>query len=220
MPSPSVTRVADCPKCRRAIAGSQSESWCVACGSPLGEEITSLLPKVVAQRTAVAREVAQGSAELTVSRGERIFRGMLGMGMTFGAVAFAIVAPMAVMAYLSGVDRDDLDFLIVAPFGWATIAFGMGALYAGLLALLARGRSFREVSVARVALAGAVIGLIPGAVVFVSGLITGGIRDAVEPLMIFPPMSAVVAAATLLIARRAKPQVGEGGSGPRALSGD
>lgn len=108
----------------------------------------------VAQRAAVARELAHDQPEPTISRGERVFRGMLGMGTVFGAVGAAIMVPLAVGAFLSfrkGIDTDDLDFLIVAPFAWVAIAFGLGMTYAGLPAFVARGRSFSEVSIARAA---------------------------------------------------------------------
>jgi len=218
-----MTHVAHCPKCRTAVDEAQSESWCVGCGTPLGETITSLLPKVVAQRTAVARELAHGEPKLPISRGERIFRGMLGMGLTFGAVGAAMMVPLAVGAFLSflrnGTDADDLDFLIVAPFVWIAIAFGLGMTYGGLLAFLARGRSFREVSIARVAAAGAAVGLVPVAVVAVGSLIGGGtltIDEVLTPLVLFPPISAAIATGTLLLARRAKPELGAGDQ-PSAL---
>jgi hypothetical protein len=98
--------------------------------------------------------------------------------------------------------------MIVAAIGWPAIAFGLGMIYAGVLALVARGRSFREVSVARVGLAGAAIGLIPNIVVAAGSWLGPGTLTAAEvldPLFIFPPVSAMIAMATLLIARRAKP---------------
>ncbi len=93
--------------------------------------------------------------------------------------------------------------MIVAPFVAFGMAFGLGMLYGGLLSVVARGRSFRELSIARLAAAGAAIGLIPVAVVSVGD---GTLPDAVNALMTFPPLSAAVATVTLLIARRAKPE--------------
>jgi hypothetical protein len=200
-----MTLVAHCPQCRKAVDASQSESWCVGCGAPLGKEITSRLPSVVAQRSAVALELANAQPPLPISRGDRLFRGMVGMGTVFGAVAFALVGTLAATSFFSGIDADDVDFLIIAPFGWATIAFILGMIYAGLLAIVARGRSFHELSVARAAAAGIIPGLVPGLVVLAAGLIQRtSVRDAQEPLMLFPPLSAAIATVTLLIARRAK----------------
>jgi hypothetical protein len=212
-----MTLVAQCPKCTRAITTAQSESWCVGCGSPLGDEITSRMPKVVAQRSAVAREVAQGPADVAVSRGERIFRGMLGMGMTYAAVAavmMAVLGTVALVATLRGQITDfteDLDFMIAAAIGWPVIAFLLGMIYAGVLAFVARGRTFKEVSVARVGLAGAAIGLIPNLVVVLGSLLGQGtltLNEILDPLFIFPPVSAAIAITTLLIARRARPGLG------------
>jgi hypothetical protein len=140
-----------------------------------------------------------------ISRWERTLRGMLGMGLIYSAVAFALMVPLAATVFFSGVDADDLDFLIVAPFGWAAIAFVLGTIYAGLLAFVARGRAFREISIWRVMAAGVVPGLIPAAIVLASDLIKGHpIGDALDPLIMFPPLSAAVAVVTLLIARKAK----------------
>ena len=160
----TVMQVAPCPRCRKAIDASQSESWCVGCGTPLGEEIASRLPKVIAHRSTVELELANAQPSLTPSRGERLFRGMVGMGTVFGIVGGALVGTLAVTSLILGFDRDDVDFMIVATFGWATIAFILGMIYAGLLAITARGRSFQELSIARAAIAGVVPGLVPAAV--------------------------------------------------------
>jgi hypothetical protein len=218
----TMTQVATCPGCSKAISRSQSESWCLGCGTPLGQEITDLLPSVLAQRSVVARELASEQPAVAVSRGERVFRGMLGMGMAYAAVAAALMVALSAVAIAATLRgeitdfTDDLDFMIVAAIGWPAIAFALGMLYAGVLALVARGRSFREVSVARVGLAGAAIGLIPNVVVAVGtwfGQGTLTVNEILDPLFIFPPISAMIAVATLLIARRAKPRVADGRNG-------
>jgi hypothetical protein len=150
---------------------------------------------------------------LKVSRGERIFRGMVGLGTVFGLVGGALIGALSLWTLVrfgGQVDwDDDADFMIVAPFVAFGIAFVLGMLYAGLLALVARGRSFRELSIARVALAGAAIGIVPAVVAIVGGTLNGAVNvldDAVNALLLFPPASAIVATATLLIARRAAPE--------------
>ena len=140
------------------------------------------------------------------SQAPRVIRGMLGMGVVFGLIAGGLAGALALYSLLvARADWDDLDFMIAAPFAWAGIAFVLGMLYGGLLALVARGRSFRDVSILRVALAGAAVGLIPALVVVVGSWINGGrpteLKDA---LAIFPPLGAIIGAVTLLIARRAK----------------
>lgn len=143
----------------------------------------------------------------------RLFRGMLGIGAAFGAVAAAIMGLGSLVMFVffrSQMDWDDLDFLLVAPFVWVGIAFGLGMAYAGLLSLIARGRAFRDVSIARVASAGAAVGLLPSLVVLGGALTGGRLIDVLTPLVLFPPISAAVATATLLIARKARPVLGAG----------
>src|SRR5687767_6928711 len=163
-----MAQVAVCPKCRKSIHSEQRESWCLACGTPLGEEIAGQLPALAELRSSAARELEQVRSTQTVSRGNRIFRGMVGMGTVFGLVGGALIGALSLWTLVrfgGQVDwDDDADFMIVAPFAAFGIAFGLGMLYAGLLAILARGRSFRELSIARVAAAGAAVGLSPAAV--------------------------------------------------------
>jgi hypothetical protein len=206
-----MTQVAACQRCRKAIHVGQSESWCLGCGTPLGEEIESLLPRVVEMRAAAANALSQPRPVGTMSRGERILRGMVGMGAVFGAVGFAIFGAFSAKALLFSSRLeigDDMDLILVAPFAAGGIAFGLGMFYAGLLALVARGRSFRELSIARVAAVGAAGGLAPEIVILASplwgGTVTAG--EVLFPLAFFPPLSAAVATATLLIARRFKPE--------------
>lgn len=224
-----MTLVATCPSCSKAISRSQVESWCVGCGTPLDASITSQLPKVIEQRNAVARELASEQPAAPLSRGERVFRGMLGMGMAYGAVAvvfMAVLSVVAIAATVAGESTDfteDLDFMIVAAIGWPVIAFVLGMIYAGVLAIVARGRSFKEVSVVRVGLAGAAIGLIPNIVVAVGSWLGPGTltaNEVLDPLFIFPPVSAAIAVTTLLIARRAKPQFGDSRSWRELSPGD
>ena len=205
-----MTQVAVCPECRKPIDAEQPESWCLGCGTPLGEEIERVLPTLIELREATARGLTQPQPEAAMSRGERIFRGMVGMGTVYGAVGFAILGAFSAKALLFAPSEigDDMDLILVAPFAAGGIAFGLGMLYAGLLALLARGISFSKLSIARVATAGAAVGLAPEIVILASPL-WGGTVSAGEvffPLLFFPPLSAAVATATLLIARRAASQ--------------
>jgi hypothetical protein len=205
-----MTQVAACQRCRKAIHAEQSEAWCLGCGTPLVEEIQSLLPKLVELREAAALAVAQPKPPATISRGERTFRGIVGMGAVFGFVGFAILGAFSAKALLLNRSEigDDLDLILVAPFAAGAIASGLGMLYGGLLALLARGRSFRELSIARVATAGAAVGLAPLTIILASPLWGGTVTadEVLVTLTLFPPLSATVAAATLLIARRARPE--------------
>src|SRR5687768_17429270 len=90
--------VASCPKCGRAIRASQSESWCVGCGTPLDDEIARLLPCLVGIRETAARELSEVRHLEPEPRGERILRGMVGMGTVFGIVAVALIGAMSAIS--------------------------------------------------------------------------------------------------------------------------
>jgi hypothetical protein len=205
-----VAQVALCPKCRKAVHAAQSEAWCLGCGTPLDESITTQLPRVVELNAAAARDaLIVHPSEL--SPGERVFRGMIGMGAIFGAVGGGILATMAAVSLLFFRDRvipGEVPLYFIAPIVWGAISFALGMGYGGLLALVGRGRSFRDVSIVRVATSGALAGLIPATVIVLSPLWGGSVSFAElkDPLLIFPPISAMVATATLLIARRSKPE--------------
>lgn len=195
--------VASCPKCRRDIHASQSESWCMACGTPLDNEAARLLPRLVGIRETAARDLSEARQMEPEPRGERIFRGMVGMGTVFGIVALALIGAMSAISLFKGFDGDDMDFMLVAPFGAFGIAFVLGMFYAGVLAIVARDRPFREVSIARAALAGALAGLAPTGFLLLTEAGRSG-PEVMNSLMLFPPLSTLLATATLLIARRAK----------------
>lgn len=195
--------VASCPTCGRDIHAAQSEAWCVGCGTPLDDAIVRLLPRLVRIRATAARELSEVRDPEPESRGERILRGMVGMGTVFGMVAIALTGAMSAISLFKGFDRDDMDFMLVAPFGAFGIAFLLGMFYAGILAIVARDRPFREVSIARAALAGVLAGLAPTGFLLLTEAGRSG-PEVMNSLMLFPPVSALLATATLLIARRAK----------------
>jgi hypothetical protein len=199
--------IAACPKCRHGIHASQSESWCLGCGTPLDDDVAALLPRLVAIRENAARELTEAQSIEPEPRGERIFRGMVGMGTLFGLVGAALVGTMSAVSLIRGFDRDDMDFMLVAPFGAFGIMFALGMFYAGVLAIVARDRPFREVSLLRTAAAGAVGGLLPTAFLLTTEAGRSG-PELANSLMLFPPLSALLATATLLVARRAKDQSG------------
>jgi hypothetical protein len=195
--------VASCPECGRDIHASQSESWCVGCGTPLDDEIARLLPRLVGIRETAARELSEIGPVEPEPRGERIFRGMVGMGTVFGIVAVGLVGALSAISLFKGFDRDDMDFMLAAPFGAFGIAFVLGMFYAGVLAIVARDRPFREVSIARAAFAGCLAGLAPTGFLLLTEAGRSG-PEVVNSLMLFPPVSTLLAVATLVIARRAK----------------
>ena len=164
------------------------------------------LPPFAEPRAVDARALPKLQLSVPTLRSDRIFRGIVGMGAIFGVIGFAMFGAFSARTLLfsrSGIG-DDLDMVLVAPFAAGGIACGLGMLYAGILSLVARGRSIRTLSVPRVATAGAIGGLAPLMVVLASplwgGTVTGD--EVLASLAFFPPLSAAIATATLLIARR------------------
>lgn len=136
-----------------------------------------------------------------MSRWMRVVRGVLGMGLTFGALAgaFFAVAAAASAFFFPGVD-DDLVFGIIAGTVWG---FGIGASFSAVLAIAARGRSLDDLSFARVALVGAAGGLV------LAGLFVGVTwgdwpnGNAVVPFTMLPLLGTGGGICSLLLARKA-----------------
>ena len=74
--------------------------------------------------------MTQDAPKLTTSRGERIFRGMVGMGTIFGFVGVALLGTLGAISLVMGFDRDDMDFMIAGLFVGFGIAFGLGIMLA------------------------------------------------------------------------------------------
>jgi hypothetical protein len=139
-----------------------------------------------------------------------VARGVIGMGVTFAAVAGAFFSVLAVVVtvFFSGVE-DEPGFMIIAGSVWG---FAIGVAFAGVLAIAGRGRGFDELSIPRVAALGAGGGLL------LAGLLVGvtwqewSVGDATVPLVILPLLGAGSATASLLLARRAAPVLASGES--------
>ena len=145
----------------------------------------------------------------------RVIRGMIGMGMTFAALAGVFFSVLAVVAglFFPGAESDP-GFMIIAGSVWA---FAIGVAFSGVLAIAGRGRPFDEFSLPRVAALGAGGGLL------LAGLLVGATwqewsaLDALVPATFLPLLGAGSAIASLLIARRAGPML-ESGEEPQRLS--
>ena len=88
---------------------------------------------------------------------KRILKGILGMGATFGGLAAVFFSILAVVSaiFFPGAE-DDLLFMVVAGTVWGT---GLAVSFSTVLAIAARGRSFDELSLPRVAAVGVGAGL-------------------------------------------------------------
>jgi hypothetical protein len=146
----------------------------------------------------------------------RVVRGMLGMGLTFAAIAGAFFSVLAVIAGLTGAE-DDPVFMIVAGSTWA---FAIGVAFSGTLALAASRRRFDELSLPRVALLGAAGGLALAALLVGATWPEWTLADATVPFTFLPLLGAGSASASLLIARRVGPELGAGEESTGLVDGD
>ena len=131
------------------------------------------------------------------------------MGLTFGLVgflAFSILAAVSAVFFPGA--EDDLGFMIAAGTVWS---LGIGLGFSSVLAIVARGRSFEELTLARVGLVGAGGGLAlaAGFVAATWGHLPPG--GAFVPLTILPVLGGVGGAASLFVARRGSRSLGAAG---------
>ncbi|MCY3548021.1 MAG: hypothetical protein OXH49_14170 [Gemmatimonadetes bacterium] len=136
-----------------------------------------------------------------MSRWKKVVRGVLGMGLTFGAIgaAFFSLVALAGKVFFPGAE-DELGFMIIAGTVWGV---GIGTSFSAMLAIAARGRSLDELSYSRVAS----LGLLGG--VLLAGLVVGGSWGdwpngaAIVPFSILPLLGAGGGVVSLLVARKA-----------------
>jgi hypothetical protein len=130
----------------------------------------------------------------------RIVRGMIGTGLAFmvggTAVGFMFAVPFWLLGRISAIDT-----LIALRFG--VVAFPIGVVFSGLLALTARGKTLEKLSVRRVAALGAGVGLAYFALISRNGIGVWSLGDALINLTSLTVLGGGSAAAILLIARRA-----------------
>jgi hypothetical protein len=130
-------------------------------------------------------------------------RGVIGMGLTFAAVAGVFFSALALVAtlFFPGAESEP-GFMIIAGSVWG---FAIGVAFSAVLAIAGRGRAFDELSLPRIAALGAGGGLL------LAGLLVGvtwqewSVGDAMVPLIILPLLGAGSATASLLLARRVVP---------------
>ena len=133
---------------------------------------------------------------------------MLGMGLTFAAIAAVLFSVLAVVLALlfPGVE-DEPGFVVIAGTTWA---FAIGVAFSGALAIAARKRRFDELSLPRVALLGAAGGVALAALLVGASFGQWTLADAAVPFTFLPLLGAGSATASLLLARRVGPRLGSG----------
>lgn len=137
----------------------------------------------------------------------RVIRGMIGMGLTFSAGVGVVASMIAVPMWLFfGADRE-LIRLVVASAIWA---FPIGLAFSGVTAIAARGRTFDKLSIPQFAALGAGAGLLLFGVLAVNAWDAWSVRNAIGNAAIFVFLGGGSATATLMLARRARPELRDG----------
>jgi hypothetical protein len=156
-----------------------------------------------------------------VSRWKSVIRGMIKMGLTFAAAGGALFGTLAVvLALFFPGGEDELGFMVLAATTWG---FGIGVSFAGVLAIAARGRSADTLSLPRVAAVGLGGGFLLAALLVAATLPEWTAADALVPFVVLPLLGCGAATGSLLLARRARPELPPGeasnGLGQGAPSG-
>src|SRR3954462_15741383 len=136
----------------------------------------------------------------------RRIRAAIGVGLTWGVAWFG--AGM-ILLLIVGLHAADVPF----PLFFGLLGFLAGATFSGILGLLARGRTFDQMSLPRFALGGALGGLILSRIV---NWAAGPGPDLMVIGPVFALAGAVSATGTLAIARRAEKRELIEGDGPEA----
>ena len=141
--------------------------------------------------------------------GRRI-RGAIGMGLAWGAAGFGAGI---LLARVSSFDVDLPFALLFAPLG-----FFAGIIFSGILVVIEAGRGFDRMSISRFAGWGAVSGLLLSGIFVVGAALRG--EALWGEFLVFGPVlataSAVCAAGSLAVARRAEKRELHGPSGDPA----
>jgi hypothetical protein len=143
-------------------------------------------------------------------------RGMIGMGLTFSAGVGAVASTIAGLAWLlpGGGGGPEMIRMVVASSIWA---FPVGVAFSGLLAITARNHSFDKLSLLRFATLGAGGGLLLFGVLAANAWQAWSVPTALTNLATFLLLGGGSATATLLVARRTRPEL-EPGDETRSLA--
>ena len=144
-----------------------------------------------------------------MSRWQRVIRGMLGMGLTFSAGVGVVASAVAGLGWLLGAGDGGPEMIrmVVASAMWA---FPIGVAFSGTMALTARGRTFEHLSIPRFAALGAGAGLLLFGVLALNAWDAWSTADALVNAAILVGLGSGSAAASLVLARRAAPELEPG----------
>lgn len=146
----------------------------------------------------------------------KVVRGMLGMGLTFSAGVGLLATTVAGLVWLiPGIGGDVEVFRLAAAS--AVWAFPIGLAFSGAMALGAGGRRFADLSVPRFAALGGGAGLLLFGALAANAWSAWSVETAIANAVILVGLGSGSATATLLMARRARPQLEAGDEPDREL---
>jgi hypothetical protein len=143
---------------------------------------------------------------------------MIGMGLTFSAGVGVVASIVAAVAWLVLGGRSGPEFARVAVAS-AIWAFPIGVTFSGVVSLVARGRSFYELSLTRFAAVGAGAGLVLFGVLATNAWQAWSAATALGNAAIFVFLGGGSAVASLMFARRADTSIEAGDETPRLGEG-
>ena len=153
-----------------------------------------------------------------MSRWLRVVRGMIGTGLAFAAGVGGAASAVGALVWLGG-GVTGLELLQIAG-KFSVVAFLLGVTFSGALAITARTRLIREISLRVGSALGAGAGLLYWAFLAVNGGRNWSARNAIGNLVILLLMGAGAATATLMIARRGRVAQMPGDEAPGLGAGD
>ena len=140
----------------------------------------------------------------------KVIRGMIGTGLTFSAGVGAVSGTVATLVWLfrSDLTLQHLPNALGLAARFAVIAFPVGVAFSGVLALVARRRQFGKLSIPLFAALGAGAGILLFLLLGLNGAFAAwNTVDAIVNFTILALLGSGAATGTLLIARRARPEL-------------
>lgn len=148
---------------------------------------------------------------------KKIVRGMIGTGLTFGVGIGGATLLFGLAAMVFGTATfDDLRF--AAKMGVVGTIVGVG--FSGILALSARSKRFTNISIPRFALLGAGAGLVYFLIIAMNAYRVWTPSVALLNFTLLTLMGGGAAAATALVAKKARPELSAGDELPLLNEGN
>lgn len=156
--------------------------------------------------------------EAIVGRWARILRGMIGTGLTFAIGVGGAATVLGTIAVLIGGGSFRELFRIAGRLSVAAFLLGIG--FSAILAITARSRRLVNLSIPRFASLGAGAGLIYFGLISINGVGKWTLGTGIANFLLLIGLGAGSAAATLVLARRGRRELGLGETTSSLGAGD